>query len=144
MKDVLTQEDRQALLDFLSGHASDSVLVAAVSDAKAERENVRGQFLSLTKYMGVRGNSASEGLHEKTTERRQEYPTPVESEESSSGGEPPGEACTRIGKNTEAMLLARFRTPQVPEVAGRVYIPHLKLLWSRGKLIWDGAKYRTA
>lgn len=141
MKEVLSQEDRKSLLDFLAESASDSVLVAAVSDAKAERENVRNQFLTLTKYMGVRGSSASEGLKEREAKRSVE---PEGGDEVAAGGEPPGEACSRIGKNTEAMLLARFRAPQLPEAAGRVYIPHLKLLWSRGKLSWDGEKYRTA
>lgn len=141
MKEVLSQEDRKSLLDFLAESASDSVLVAAVSDAKAERENVRNQFLTLTKYMGVRSSSASEGLKEREAKRKAE---PEENEEVIDGGDPPGEACSRIGKNTEAMLLARFRAPQLPEAAGRVYIPHLKLLWSRGKLSWDGEKYRTA
>jgi hypothetical protein len=142
VKEVLSQEDRKSLLDFLAESASDSVLVAAVSDAKAERENVRNQFLTLTKYMGIRGSSSSEGLKERELKRR----TEPEEVEASGGGvsEPPGEACTRIGKNTEAMLLARFRAPQLPEAAGRVYIPHLKLLWSRGKLSWDGEKYRAA
>lgn len=137
MKDVLSVDDRKALLSFLEESASDCVLVAAVSDAKAERENVRNQFISLTKYIGVRSSTQ--------VEKQANRESPVESHGAANVAteppEPPGDACTRIGKNTEAMLLARFRTPQLPEAAGRAYIPHLKLLWTRGRLKWNGKEY---
>lgn len=138
---VLKPEDREALLEFLKENASDAVLVTAVADAKSEREHIRNQFLSLTKYMGVRGGSISEAL----------APKPVVSVETSapsavvSGGvpSPPGEPCAKIGSNTRADLLARCRNPMLPEVIGRKYYPHLKLLWNRGEMTWNGTHYQA-
>lgn len=142
---VLKPEDRTALLEFLRENASDSVLVTAVADAKAEREHVRNQFLSLTKYMGVRGGNVAEGIIPKSVA----FSIPVETANvlpvnTTQVTPPPGEACTKIGGNTRADLLARCRNPTKPEVIGRAYYPHLKLLWSRKELTWDGACYQTA
>jgi hypothetical protein len=118
--------------------------VTAVADAKSEREHVRNQFLSLTKYMGVRGGTVAEGLIEKPAivKLAEVITTPVGTQPSVTP--PPGEACTKIGGNTRADLLARCRNPTKPEVIGRAYYPHLKLLWSRKELTWDGVCYQTA
>lgn len=137
---VLKPEDRNALLEFLRENASDSVLVTAVADAKSEREHIRNQFLSLTKYMGVRGGSVAEGLVEKPLVTLFPAKTEVTVEEITP---PPGEPCTKIGSNTRADLLARCRTPMLPEVIGRAYYPHLKLLWKRGEITWNGSHYQT-
>lgn len=137
---VLKSEDRNALLEFLRENASDSVLVTAVADAKSEREHVRNQFLSLAKYMGVRGGSVVEGLAPKPV--AVETPT-LTSVMVGDIPAPPGEPCTKIGSNTRADLLARCRTPMLPEVIGRAYYPHLKLLWKRGEMTWNGTHYQS-
>lgn len=137
---VLKPEDREALLEFLKENASDSVLVTAVADAKSEREHIRNQFLSLTKYMGVRGGSVAEGLVPKSITI--ETPT-LTSVMVGDVPAPPGEPCTKIGSNTRADLLARCRTPMLPEVIGRAYYPHLKLLWKRGEMTWNGTHYQS-
>lgn len=137
---VLKPEDREALLEFLKENASDSVLVTAVADAKSEREHIRNQFLSLTKYMGVRGGSVAEGLAPKSAVTL--YPAECEVTVKEIPA-PPGEPCTKIGSNTRADLLARCRTPMLPEVIGRNYYPHLKLLWKRGEMTWNGTHYQT-
>ena len=138
---VLKPEDREALLEFLKENASDSVLVTAVADAKSEREHIRNQFLSLTKYMGVRGGGVAEGLVPKPVIVK--IAEVITNTVESATTPPPGEPCTKIGSNTRADLLARCRTPMLPEVIGRAYYPHLKLLWKRGEMTWNGTHYQS-
>jgi len=132
---VLKEEDRKALLTFLFENASDQVLVTAVADCKTERENTRNQFISLTKYIGI-------GV-EKRVETSSPAPKQVTAETVSEVTDPPGEACSKIGANTRATLLARCVRPTKPEHIGRDMYPQMKLLWTRGELSWDGEHYTS-
>ena len=140
--EVLTQADREALISFLKENASDSVLVTAVADTKSEREHIRNQFLSLTKYMGVRGGDVKEVLSNKPIEFNIQPLSNVEKEEESVPP-PPGEPCTRIGGNTRATLLARLRNKTMPIHIGKEFYPHMRLLLDRGELTWDGTYYQA-
>lgn len=132
---ILKEEDRKSLIKFLFDNASDQVLVTAVTDCKVERENTRNQFLNLTKYIGTGS--------EKRLETTSPAPEPVVAETVSEVSEPPGEACSKIGANTRATLLARCRMPTKPEHIGRDMYPQMKLLWKRGELIWNGETYQA-
>jgi hypothetical protein len=132
---VLKEEDRKTLLTFLFENASDQVLVTAVADCKAERENTRNQFISLMKYIGT-------GV-EKRVETSSPVSNPTVSATQSVVSDPPGEACSKIGANTRATLLARCKNPTKPEHIGRDMYPQMKLLWNRGDLLWDGISYIT-
>ena len=159
---VLKEEDRKAILTFLFENASDQVLVTAVADCKAERENTRNQFISLTKYIGIGAEKRVETLSpapkqvtaetvsevtDPPGEKRVETLSPatkqVTAETVSEVTDPPGEACSKIGANTRATLLARCVRPTRPEHIGRDMYPQMKLLWTRGELSWDGQHYTS-
>lgn len=132
--EVLKQEDRETLLKFLADNASDQALVTAALDVKAERENLRNQFQSVANYLGRKPAA-------KPVETSSPVPTIATQPVASEVPSPPGEACSKIGSNTRATLLARCAKPTKPEDIGRAFFPHLKLLWQRKELVWNGSEY---
>jgi hypothetical protein len=132
---ILTEEDRKAIIQFLAENATDSILVCAAQDTKAERENTRNMFQGVSRYLGLNKTKVQPVVNAGTIsvvdENQQEQP-------------PPGEACSKIGSKTKDMLLARCKKPTAPEDIGRMYYPHLKLLWERKLLLWDGTHYTAS
>lgn len=131
---TLSPQDRERLMAFLSENASDQVLCVAALDTKKEMESLTNDFDSIRRYLGMKPYAEKAPA---AAARPEEAP----SEAAEPPSEPPGVACTKIGTDTKAMLLARAKKPTKPDELGRRYVPHFKLLWARGLLNWDGELY---
>ena len=139
MKSLKPQE-RDAILRFLSENASDTVLCIAALDAKKECEALTNDFGAISRYIGLAPYSAKVAK-EVPAEEPEAAPAEEDAKPKGKVKPPPGVACTKIGQATKDMLLSRAQKPMKPDDFGRRFLPHLKLLWSRGLLLWDGEFY---
>ena len=136
---VLTERDRQALLDYLSENATDDVLIRAVEELKEHREYVRNSMISLNKYLGTRPSAAPTPLPPADEPAAAPTIVPDTRKANISPGAP---SISKIGSNTKGELLAQLKVkPRSLSELGQKYTEHMKLLWSRGEVKFDGERY---
>lgn len=134
MKPLLTPSDRQSLSSYLQDNAPDDILIRAVEQVKEYRENVRTDYSSLRKYLGT---PASEPVSSPT-----KVATPLTTVVSElQEADPPGTPVQRISTKVRSMLLAALKQPHAPSSLGNKFSGHLKLLWTRGEIKWNGKEY---
>ena len=117
MSRMLTDQDRAFIYEQLS-MASDDILIRAYQ----EFDRTRTAALSIRKQAG------------QATEPEEAEPDVIRSKNVN-----PGETTiTKIGAATEIEIIKMLQSGQQPP---EKYTPHLKLLWKRDKVMFDGKEW---
>lgn len=131
--EILTNEERAKLLARLQD-ADDDILIKAVAELKERYSNVRADFGDIRGFIGAKAPVPPPTLMPAQAADPAPAPPPA-GRENISPGDP---AITKIGSNTKAELLALLHRKTQP---GPKFAEHLKLLWARGEVKYDGAIY---
>lgn len=145
---VLTEDDRAALLQYLTKYAPDDLLVRAVEEIKEDREFTRNRMIAINKYIG---HKTSVALAPPTVEEvKAPAPAPVPAP-AAKHSTPPGIACSRVGSETKELILGKCLIPSTLEeinaILGRTKSKLddtqsvLKRLWSLKLISFDGTRY---
>lgn len=135
---VINDRERQAMLTFLTENISDEVLIRTLEQIKEDREYVRDETSKIMRYIGAKPMSPP--VPTPTT-----FPPSVVAPEAApetknvSPGTP---SITKIGTNAKGEIMAALKVgPRKLAEIGPKYAEHMKLLWSRGEVKYDGERY---
>lgn len=139
---ILDENDRAALIEYLSKYATDDLLVRAVEEIKENREFTRGRMISLSRYIGHKPTPAPVPVP---------VPTSALSESSEPVEQPPGTACSRVGTKTKELILTKCMVPstleEINSVLGRTKSKLddtqsiLTRLWTLDLLTYNRGRY---
>lgn len=137
---ILSEQERSALLSCLQD-APDEILVDAVRQKKDWMKTIRSSFDEVRAMVGMWVDSPPRGKPPYMANPPEVKPLAPEPEapEPRKDVSPGKSMITRIGANTEAELLGVLKTGRQPNHDR--YGEHLKLLYARGKVKYDGKEY---
>lgn len=142
---ILSENERAALLRSLSD-APDEVLIDAVRQRKDWMSNIRNSFKEVQGFIGMKtvemptprysGSETGAGDSGKKTDNdTKEVSHPVARTNKSPGAS----VITKIGSKTKDEIIGVLKAGRQPN--HDKYGEHLKLLWGRGELCYDGKEY---
>lgn len=134
----LTDRQREIFLNELRDTAPDVMIVSAVRQSRFFHEHVKElEQVPYGRELYKVPSRNEPGLGQKIDF------VEVTASESVRGNVDPGKpAIGKIGSGTKEWILGELKLEaRVPEHFGAKYAEHLKLLWSRGEIKFDGEKY---
>jgi hypothetical protein len=145
---ILQDDDRKKLLKALE-LAPDDVLLRAVEDYMRQREDAERIWEAVRGFSGAKPAKLDIPMAPAPAMRAAAAAPADEGEDDNV--EPPGDAPTRIGRDTRDAILTCCRKPKdlgdiakfikrKPDLAAGL----CRLLWDRGELVYDGECYRAA
>ena len=142
---ILSEDERAALLRSLSD-APDEVLIDAVRQRKDWMKGIKSSFDEVRSFVGMKITEASPPPKSgRETERQTQQK--VDNESSGSTSHPttrpnksPGHSSiSKIGTKTKDEIIAVLKAGRQPN--HDKYGEHLKLLWEREIVLYDGKEY---
>ena len=102
---VLREEERQTLVDYLMSSAPDDILLDAVDNTKRYRQNVSSSMESLRRFLGVRNSTVKEETPATVSELLENAPVDAEKiPEGVTAVTPPWEPAKRIGSSNLELI----------------------------------------
>jgi ApbE superfamily uncharacterized protein (UPF0280 family) len=136
---VINDRERQAMLTFLTENISDEVLIRTLEQIKEDREYVRDETSKIMRYIGAKP-AMSPPVPTPTT-----FPPSVVAPEAApetKNVSPGAASITKIGANAKGEIMAALKVgPRTLREIGSKYTEHLKLLWARQEVKYDGERY---
>lgn len=154
-KDILNENDRKVLCDYLAENAPDELLLRAVEDTREHRKFVQDEFEGVRKYIGAGKFFPSTGqvkttvqpyLTQSSEDDTKKQLSLVESvNQKSSNTEPPGTPVKRIGSGTLAQITRKLQEGPATLAAINQFINGnqsntqsiLRLMWDRKQVRYN-------
>jgi hypothetical protein len=136
---ILSESERTALLQSLTD-APDEVLIDAVRQRKDWMRNIKSSFDEVRNFVGMRVTEASKPPLSATTPlvtpSIEKQPTAPEKRTNKSPG---ASSIGKIGGKTKDEIIGVLKAGRQPN--HDKYGEHLKLLWNRGEICFDGKEF---
>ena len=138
---ILSESERAALLHSLTD-APDEVLIDAVRQRKDWMKNIKSSFDEVRNFVGMKVTESSKPpiSTPPLTQKSEESKAMLDVVKTARANKTPGaSSITKIGSKTKDEIIGVLKAGRQPN--HDKYGEHLKLLWSRGEIKFDGSAY---
>lgn len=145
---ILSQLEREALIKSLSD-APDEILIDAVRQRKEWMSGIKSSFKEVQGFIGMRVIETPTAKYSGSEIGTKDSSKKVDNDSETSGRDshpttrinksPGPSAISKLGSKTKDELIAVLKAGSQPN--HDKWGEHLKLLWSRGEVKFDGAAY---